>query len=474
MKPNVTGIAIDGRAISWARDERGQAEVDFRNLGVQEGIPAVADYGEDEVAYRAAEMAFGRMVQSKVSDVITLGLSTADLLFRVKRFPSTNPEELSAMALNQIEKDAPLPIEEMVGSFEILGTDGEDTWVNCVAVPLEAVNRASSLVGATPTRIERVDAVALGVLEGFVARQWVGVEAGQCQVVFFEEGPHLTMAVLTGTWPLLIRTLGETQRIVASQLRQSVRLAFLQTNSEAGLAKPTRWVAVTDADSIRLALTALAAEFGCACELHPLQQLPSAAMGIARRTSKGSPLNLFPEIWREQLAERRFRKTFQMSLVGVALLWLFTVGYLFGWPWYQNQRVKHLTTVVEQLEPDEKKVLDIRNRISIINRYSDRTYSPLECLLAVSQNLPNGVILTSFRYNSVKRQVVVEGQAQVTTMVYDFMDNLKQCAIFGANRLMSGPTQNRRLNTNTFELGIDFYSEKKPEGEGTAAGGTKE
>ena len=87
----------------------------------------------------------------------------------------------------------------------------------------------------------------------------------------------------------------------------------------------------------------------------------------------------------------------------------------------------------------------------------------MEALLEVSNALPQGIELAAYRYNGVKRQIAVEGRAGMSTLVYDFMDNLKRSAIFGANKLVSGPTFNKNLGVNVFELSIDFKSPEELE-----------
>ncbi len=176
-------------------------------------------------------------------------------------------------------------------------------------------------------------------------------------------------------------------------------------------------------------------------------------------------MDLFPESWRTRLTEGKFRKTYRYSILAGAALWVLTAGLLYGWPMVLDQRVKSLTAVVKRLEPDESKVVDLRNRISIIDRYSDRTFSPMEALLEVAINQPQGIELSSFRFNGAKNQTLVEGRSRASTLVYDFMDRLKTSKIFREVKLSSGPTFNRALGLNVFELSIEFKTREQMEAE---------
>lgn len=176
-------------------------------------------------------------------------------------------------------------------------------------------------------------------------------------------------------------------------------------------------------------------------------------------------MNLFPGVWRSKLAEGKFRRTYRYSILAGMALWLLTAGWFYGWPILLEQRINSLNAEVKRLEPQESKVVDLRNRISIIDRYSDRTFSPLEALLEVTINLPEGIELSSFRYNGTKNQTIVEGRCRVSTLVYDFMDRLKTSKIFREVKLSSGPTLNKALGLNVFELSIEFKTREEMEAE---------
>jgi Tfp pilus assembly protein PilN len=459
MKQNATGIAFDGKSVSWTRLERGRDAVGPNDSGVFPGVP-VAAASDDPAARDAALDDFGRHVAEKAPEVCSLALPTRDLIFRSIRFPSSDAAELEAMALNQIEKDSPLPIEEMVASFEILEQVQDSSLVLCAAAPLRAVETARRVAGADPARIERVDAVALGLLRSLADSREGAPSPDGRDIVLLDEGGAVTLIIVDAGRPVLIRSAGDAQTASKSDLARIVRIALIQTAGEQGPMPLGRLVVVSGEDALRTAATAAATAVNCPVVAPSRQLIHSPAHGIARRTMEGRTLNLFPAEWRNRLSERKFRKAFRTGIVAAAAAWALLAGYLFGWPVLLDQRIKALDAEASRLAPDEAKVDDIRNRIKIIERYSDRTFSPMEALLEVSTSLPQGIELAAYRYNGVKRQISVEGRAGMSTLVYDFMDNLKRSAIFGANKLVSGPTFNKNLGVNVFELSIDF---KTPE-----------
>ncbi|MGI5869898.1 MAG: PilN domain-containing protein [Kiritimatiellia bacterium] len=463
MKQNATGIAFDGRSVSWARLDRARDAVASGDAGAIPGAPSPTAFEAPE-AYEAALADFGRRVAEKTPDTCTLALPTRDLIFRSIHLPSADLDEIRAMARNQVEKDSPFPIEEMVASFEILEQTQDAALVLCAAAPLRAVETARIATGADPARIERVDAAALGLLRSLADSFEAAPSPGARDILLLDEGGAITLMIVDSGRPMLIRAAGEAQTASKTDLTRLVRIALIQTASEHGALPLGRLVVATGEDALRAAATAAATAVSCPVVSLSKPRLPSPARGVALRTLEDRRLDLFPDDWRERLAERKFRKTFRTGVIAAAAVWALFAGYLFGWPLLLDQRIKALDAEVQRLAPDEEKVNDIRTRIRIIGRYSDRTFSPMEALLEVSNAMPPGIELAAFRYNGARRQVTIEGRAGMSTIVYDFMDNLKRSAIFASNKLVSGPTLNRNLGVNVFELSIDFKTSEELEG----------
>ncbi|NLB69449.1 MAG: PilN domain-containing protein, partial [Lentisphaerae bacterium] len=199
--------------------------------------------------------------------------------------------------------------------------------------------------------------------------------------------------------------------------------------------------------------------------LHTTASLPSPPHGLALRTIKSAAaLNLFPESWKIEISERKFRKYLKIGLAAAAAAWLLLTSWLYAWPAILDQNIKRLNAQVEKRAAQEEEVNDLRNRIKIIDTYSDRTYSPIEALLAVATSQPEGVDMTSFRYTGDKNHVLVEGKSAITTLVYNFMEELNQSGFFTDVRLVSGPTLNRALNVFVFELSLNFKPAESEEG----------
>ncbi len=423
-------------------------------------IPQANAYS-DPTLFEKALSDYAHKISSKISEPATLAIPTSRLILRTSRFPTTDVSELASMSLNQMEKDAPLPLDEMVCSFEVLSSEETNSLVLSASTPVSYIDEISAIAGLNLSRIERIDARILGLLKTLVGTRAIGNLPRE--VVVAEEGPSITMVILDSGKPVSIRSIGLMASLDAKNLLNTTLLALMQIQQEHGMAEITRVVCFSDSPKLQDAVTALADSRGWTIKMISPKSVSPAAFGAAQRTVEGAGMNLFPDSWRTKLAEAKFRTMFRYSILAGAALWLLAVGWFYGWPSLLDQRTKSLTAEVKRHESDETKVVDLRNRIGIIDRYSDRTFSPMEALLEVAIALPQGIELSSFRFNGTKNQTLVEGRSNVSTLVYDFMDRLKTSKIFHEVKLVSGPTLNRALGLNVFELSIEFKTREAME-----------
>ena len=464
MKESSTAIISDGKTMLYAKVGKGAgAQAAGGSLGA---VPALAQF-QDEDAFHKAEAEYSRKSASRAPDGATLAIPTTDAIFKTDFLPSTDMDELAAMSLNQAEKDAPLPMEEMTHSFEILEAADDGMLVLSVCAPSAAIEAVRAASGIEPAHVERVDALVCGTIAHLLAK---GALSGHGrELLVAEEGDNATLAIVDFGRPVFIRSLGETAALDAAGIAKALRLALIGSKVRRGDGEVTGFVLFGDTQTMQqFAGAASAAAPGVQPRIVPHGADGAEASGVAARTMEGKSLNLFPQEWTDKLSEAKFKKRFGASCLAAAAAWLLLVGYLWGWPALIAQRVAALEAGVKRLEPAEASVNDLRNRIKIIDRYSDRSHSPLEALLEVAISLPPATVppaieLTQFRYNGAKGNILVEGRSIATATIYSFMDDIKESPLFGQARL-TGPTFNNTLRRNVFELSIDFKNAAQAEG----------
>ena len=175
-------------------------------------------------------------------------------------------------------------------------------------------------------------------------------------------------------------------------------------------------------------------------------------------------MSLFPDGWRATLAERRARKRAGLAFGGAAALWVALALVLFGWPSVLGSRIKARQARVDAAAPAEAAVQEVRDRIRIIDRYSDRTYSPLEVLREVSLAMPEGVTLARLSYDAARREASVECSALTSQPAYEMSNRLKVSPLFARNDIVAGPTENKGTGRTTFTIRLLFAGGADGEG----------
>ena len=402
-------------------------------------------------------------------DPVTLAIPTADLLFRAERIPSTDPDDVAQIARNLLETESPLDPAEMVFSHEILSSDAESSLVLAAAAPVAAVERVREAAGADPAEIARVDAAALGLVRALADKAGTLAPSGR-QPVFADEEGRLVLIVLENGLPALVRSVGPSRTASGPALSSALRLALLEAEMARGPmdAAPALLVAPGGGGAGLLGpATAAASAAGRELRTIDAASLATPAEGAARRTRDGAAFDLFPDEWRATLAERRARRRAAVAFGGAAALWLALALVLFGWPSWLGSRNRARQARVDAAAPAEAAVQEVRDRIRIIDRYSDRTYSPLEVLREVSLAMPDGVTLARLSYDAARREANVECTALSSQPAYEMSNRLKVSPLLARNDIVAGPTENKSIGRTTFTIRLAFAGGGE-EGEGGA------
>lgn len=388
----------------------------------------------------------------------TLVLPTADAVFRVDRIPSVEPDEIASIAGNLLAAESPLEPEEMVFSHETVfsdpGVEGEGAYsvVVAVAAPIAAAERVRESAGVDAGEVARVDVAAFCRAHALASAAEVPAE-DFCPVLYSEDG-RLTLVVLRDRKAVFARSLCALRTAKSASVASMIRLALMRAEEACGAGAASVLLFDGGDDAVRTAAEGVAALLGCTAA--PVAVSASPEAGALARTAAGSSLNLFPETWRAALSERAFKRRFFGGIVIAAAAWIVLAAVLFGYPAILRGRVSRLENAVSANVEAENSVNEIRERINIISRYSDRTYSPLEMLREVSLAKPDDITFTSFRFDAPRREASVDATAHSTAPAYEFSNRLKSSPLIARNSFVSGPTENRGSGQTSFTLRIEF------------------
>lgn len=437
-KDSSLGVARRGGALAWARALRARPDAPAAS---GEGAPPGGAEG------------------------LTLVLPLKDVFCKAIRIPSADPEEIAVIARNMTEAEAPLDPAEMVFSHETVsvapaGADGEggSALVMAVSAPVSAVEALRADSGADAGRVDRVEAAPFALAAAAAAAVPAAAE-GRVPVLFDDDGRVAAMVLENGR-PVVARDAGPAASAAPGPLALALRLALVQAEREAGPSSPAALrIFATGGSPLFAAAAAAAGVLGLELAAERPPDGASVAFRAALRTVDGAECNLFPETWGGMLSDRKFKRRFAAGAAAALAAWVALVAALFGWPAALSVREAALEKEVARLQPEEEAVDRVRSRIRIIDRYSDRTWSPLEVLREVAIALPKGVTFTMFRQDSARREALVEASSAGSAPAYEFSNRLKSSPLFARNDIVSGPTENRNTGKTSFQLRLTFAGE---------------
>ena len=428
----ITGVCWRQNRLEWTTLRRAKESWDIADQGRAEGPPAEGEAGGISAA---ALKPYFRRFKGQVA----MALPTGRVLLRVALLPSTDAAELRGMAELQTDKFSPFPVETMAAGAEVLEAAGTSSLVAMAVVrreDVDAVGAAFQSAGGAP---DVVDVEALG--------WWWGLKHGGklpshgSQILLRAESFGMEMIVARDGAPLLFRSLpspppagdeaARAEWIGACAEEVADSLTALETEW-GGTGLPTLHVfheAGLPVDFAEQLKTALGLESLFA---HPLDELPTASEGVARRLADPArplAMDLAPEEWRAADLERRTRRKLLRSATVFLVAWLLAIGIFWTLLNLQRGRMARLQAQVEQMEGPAMEIRKLRAKTLEFAQYADRTHSALECLRVVSEKLPEGVELTSYVYRK-GAALALRGEADVPDKVYSFIQAVEQTALF--------------------------------------------
>jgi hypothetical protein len=137
-----------------------------------------------------------------------------------------------------------------------------------------------------------------------------------------------------------------------------------------------------------------------------------------------------------------------------------------------DQLAEHQKTICKRHSKAYREVKEMRDKVKLVQQYSDHARGTLEMLKAVSDRMPEGVTLTGFNYRRGEK-LSINGEADQPTVVYDFKNALTEAEIIPvgaedggekeaeaeklfAEVTLTGPSKSR--NTHKFSIECLFES----------------
>jgi len=396
---------------------------------------------------------------SKIKTPVILALPSTELLLRVMEFPVVDDDELEGMIELQVDKFSPFPIDQMVVSHEILARDENGLRVLVAAAREKAVDDAAAELLKQGVKIQRVDAALLGCWKNIVDAGELA-ESGRETLVFISGGSVEVLTHENGI-PKALSCLGKVPDLndaeEAEDIAQEVAHLLLGMEVEHGRSSQQRITLWSDGGQHVFA-GALANACKVEIEEKSLGILPSVITGVVLRNLQGSGLlDLTPSSWTSAAAAKQVKRRLIASALGLFALWVLLVGGGFGWFYFEKIRLGNLEEVDAKWSAPANEVRQLRLQVSMIEKYTDHTYSALECLREISGMLPDGVDLMSFNYRKGV-SMDIDGEADSPQLVNRFNEALNGSKLF--SEVKPGPRTLTKKSRQRFSFDIKFPEEQ--------------
>ena len=356
------------------------------------------------------------------------------VFFKVVEFPAADRDELIAMIELQLEKLSPLPLHQVVWSFELFpeshpGEEGMQTVIVIIASRVEVARH----LGQLETKGYMADRLELPELHQLLSVRFTG--DGIWFIPRRIENGH---AVLMAWWfGGMLRQLGVANYSSAESLeselnRQVDRMAWVG-EMEGWLTEDPEFHLVADVEQADTWRPVLGKVSGAEVTVDdPIPSGMLASLAAQRASRQESHTNLVPEDLSEKYRQGYVDRIWMRGLGTVLMLYMMGILVYFGALEVLRYQKTQLGTEVHGLSNSYTNTLITRARIQLLQEQISLKYAALESLKVASRELPDGLILNDFSFSRGKR-VVLRGSAPASEIgkITDYNDRMRQAELDG-------------------------------------------
>ncbi|MEI8314344.1 MAG: pilus assembly protein PilM [Verrucomicrobiota bacterium] len=421
-----------GKTRGWAAvvfDEAGVAIATARLAGNELSIvsetaePHVPVDGQAMTArYQATAQVLRQRVDLREYQIVT-AIGGDDVLCQTLRLPTTDAGELKQMLELQIDSLTPLPVEEIVYSFEALATTATETRILLAVASKAAVNERVAALEAVGWRPEVVSVDTLAVFRELLRQGTVPADDRLNTLVLLS--PTVANFIVFSSGHII------TVRSVMLGDKDFIREELTRTRLAAeveypGLAHGTTLFA-TWSEPLRAMLTELAEGLGMLVDSVVSPPVLSVCLDTARDGS--ARLNLLPEEWRERRRKLRVRQVAVRSLIGLGTAYLLALVIFLTLLGVKKVQIRRVDDELRRLQSQYAGAQELRKTLLTMQKQLDTQHSALEVLREVSQLLPDSVKLSGLSFKQDNR-VTLRGKAQAAGFASEFIGRLDKSAMF--------------------------------------------
>ncbi|HKS36354.1 MAG TPA: hypothetical protein VJW76_04130, partial [Verrucomicrobiae bacterium] len=324
-------------------------------------------------------------------------LPAEQVFLRVADLPNCDPAELRSMVELQLEKISPLPVNQIVWSFETIPGSSAD--LQTVIVIIVERSLVEDFLGKLEGDGYLADRIELELLHQLLATPvagddvWVFVSPAEsktvCLVAWWCAGRLKNLNVLNVP-------AGEAG--AAAMNDQLTKIAWAG-ELEGWLTAAPGWHLAADDATAAVWEPALREWAGRGIELHPLRSPHELAGLSARRAARSeTQVNLLPSEFAARYQQQFIDRLWMRGLAGLILVYLAGVVVYFAALEVLKIQKSKVEKQVTALSGAYTNALQLKARIDVLQQQIGLRYAALDCWKITSEKLPAELTLTSFTF----------------------------------------------------------------------------
>ena len=428
-----------------------------------DGAETAADADGEEAHGAEGDMladAFAAAVKTFGTHEFVLAMPLSRMLVETVKVPLDRRDELDAVAAEELKRISPFPDEAYRAGVEVVAETDRELCAVVAALPDAVSLEIGDALDAAKARIVRTDVTALGRLRTLWPKIVSGGTVGR-RLVLMDLDDGWDFMVLDDDAPVALRGLGAVDS--AAELGREVMLGLIRCENVVGMRDVGEVVVVTAGDGVAEDVTARLGAYGpVRVEKLGEDDAYAGVEGVANRTAEEAPLDVTPFAWDTALKEARLKKRLTLSLAAAGGVWALAMAVLFGVPFGFGWLTDRQKAASKRHHAVYQKVKDTRDRVKLVQRYSDHARGALETLKVISDRLPEGVTLSQLQYRRGD-SVHVWAEAAQPTDAYAFKKALDKASLDDDSQLFGEVTlsevKQTRAGGHKFDIDAKFAAE---------------
>jgi hypothetical protein len=354
-------------------------------------------------------------------------LPSDQVFLRVIQLPKSDPNETFAMVELQMEKLSPMPVTQVVWTFQVLPhAEGN---MQSVIVMIVARSVVEEFLGGLETQGYMADRLELPLLD-----QLHTTAITEDGAWIYPEAAGGKNTALVGWWYNGVLQNLDLLTMPADNKPASLKEQLLQMawagEMEGWLTSPPEWHLVADVAAAEWEPPLRAGLEQTIDIVAPLAAREVAAL-TARRSAQADPkANLMPPEFAERYHQQFVDRLWMRGLLAVGAIYLICVAIYMGALGYSTFQTQAVENQVAELGPTYTNAIQLRDRYKVLKDRQELKFAGLDCWNTTARLLPENTTLESFTFSGGKK-LKLDGTApadQIQSLL-DFERELRRATV---------------------------------------------